>query len=83
MASMNKKDGPRSGPHLYKYGVTGLTEWQAVIAAGNARIRIPFTGGMMTGYGCVPAMFVTESAAIAKIIEKSEYFLTRRIRRID
>ena len=75
----NKKQQP--GAHLYSYEVSGLTEWVALIAIGKARIRVPFTGGSMTGFGSTPARFRTTSSAIAKIIESSNYFKTGRIRR--
>lgn len=61
------------------YGVHGLTEWHAVIKAGKASVRIPFTGGTITGYGCTPALFATHSEALAKIIEQSDFFLQQRI----
>lgn len=66
----------------YVYGVDGLTEWQVLLVAGRAKVKLRFTGGSMSGYGQVPAKFITKNAAIAKIIENSEYFKQGRIRRL-
>ena len=63
------------------YAVDGLTEWIALIRVGKAKVRIPFTGGSLSGYGCVPARFVTQSAALRKLIEESTHFKTGKIRR--
>lgn len=70
---------PLNEPRRHLYGVHGLTEWHAVIHAGNTVIRIPFTGGTLTGYGCSPATFETSSDAVAAIIERSDYFKKHRI----
>ena len=70
-----------SACHTYVYGVHGLTEWIAIIHVGRASVRIPFTGGAITGYGVKPAMFVTKSRAVSKLIEASPYF-EKRIKRI-
>lgn len=74
----------RSGRvHRYVYGISGLTEWQALITVGSARVRIPFTGGSLSAYGQVPARFSTTDASVARIIEDSVYFKSRRIRRLQ
>lgn len=66
----------------YVYGVYGLSEWQALIPVGRAKLRINFSGGETGGYGLVPATFVTTDRSVAMMIEKSEYFKTGRIRRL-
>lgn len=63
----------------YRYGVYGLTEWVAVIPAGKAKLRIRFAGGETSGYGRVPAQFVTPSRTVAAMIENSEYYRQGRI----
>lgn len=62
-----------------EYLAPGFTEWIALIPIGKARIRIPFTGGSVSGYGTVPAKFTTSSAALAKLIENSRQFRTGKI----
>lgn len=69
--------------HRYVYGVSGLTEWQALITVGSAKVRIPFTGGSLSAYGQVPARFATCDPSVARLIEDSEYFKSRRIRRLE
>lgn len=79
---MNDKNKSLSAVNTFVYGVRGLTEWHAVIKAGRASIRIPFTGGTLTGYGCTPAIFSTRSEALAKIIESSDLYKSQRIIRL-
>lgn len=55
----------------FVFGVRGLTEWIAVVRVGKCKIRIPFTGGSQTGFGSVPATFVTDSGSLATIIRNS------------
>lgn len=78
---INIKNRQNPAPRTVVYAVDGLTEWVALIAVGRARIRIPFTGGSISGYGCVPARFATSSEALVKLIEDSLHFKSGRIRR--
>lgn len=79
-ATKNKTSSAAVAPvRRHLFGVYGLTEWHAVIRAGKASIRIPFTGGMLSGYGCTPATFETTSEALAKIIERSDYYQSKKI----
>lgn len=64
------------------YAVYGLTEWIALIRVGKAKVRIPFTGGSLSGYGCTPATFVTASPALMRLIENSSHFKCGRILKI-
>lgn len=64
------------------YAVYGLTEWIALISVGQAKVRIPFTGGSLSGYGCIPATFTTASEALKKLIEGSAQFRSGRIKKI-
>lgn len=70
----------RKGP--YSYGVYGLSEWEVLIPAGRAKLRLRFTGGETGGYGATPARFTTANSSIAALIEESEYFKSRRIVRL-
>lgn len=65
------------------YGVYGLTEWVALIRAGNAKIRIPFEGGAISSLGVVPATFETCDRGVAALVEGSEYFRSGRVVRIS
>lgn len=71
--------GIRGGLSYY-YGVYGLSEWSVLIPIGNARLRVHFSGGSMSGYGRRPATFETKSREIAKAIENSCYFTSGRIK---
>lgn len=64
------------------YAVEGLTEWIALISVGKVKIRVPFTGGSMSGYGCVPATFATASKALCKLIEDSPQFKSGKIKKL-
>lgn len=69
-------------PSQTVYGVYGLTEWQALIPAGKAVVRVSFTGGSASGFGIVPATFSTESPVIKSLIERSHYFRNGKIRKL-
>lgn len=64
------------------YGVYGMTEWIALIPAGQAKIRVPFSGGSISGYGVRPATFSTGNEHLCRIIENSEYYKIKKIERI-
>lgn len=81
MTNLNNKKRHHHRPHTYVYAVDGLTEWVALINVGKAKVRIPFTGGSMSAYGCVPARFGTYSQALAMLIEKSDHFINGKIKR--
>lgn len=72
-----------NGRRRFVYAVEGLTEWIALISVGKAKVRIPFAGGSVSAYGTVPATFATDSHALMKIIENSNYFATGRIKRVQ
>lgn len=61
------------------YAVYGLTEWQALIPAGRAIVRVNFTGGMMSSLGVVPATFSTNNESVQRLIENSDYYKQKRI----
>lgn len=64
------------------YATYGMTEWLALLPVGRALVRIPFTGGSVTGFGVRPATFSTNSPGVAKLIENSTYFASGKIVRI-
>ncbi|MDE7160587.1 MAG: hypothetical protein K2O24_07080 [Muribaculaceae bacterium] len=61
------------------YAIKGLMEFQALIPAGRSSIRIPFTGGSMSGYGVTPATFSTADPGLQHLIEASPDFRRGRI----
>lgn len=65
---------------LKEYGVMGLLEWQAVLPAGEARVKVYFKGGSFSGYGITPAKFATRDKVIQSVIESSGYFKSGRIK---
>lgn len=61
------------------YGVIGLMEWIAVIAAGAATLKIRFSGGFPTANGITPAEFSTDNPVVQHAIENSDYFKNGKI----
>lgn len=64
------------------FGVYGLTEWETLIPAGRAKLRVRFTGGSLSGYGVVPATFTTYNLHVKLLIENSPQFKSGRIKRL-
>lgn len=64
------------------YAVYGLTECEMLIPAGNARLRIHFSGGSLSALGSVPATYSTRSRMVMRLIEGSPLFKQGRIRKI-
>ena len=61
------------------YAVKGLIEWQMVLNVGGATMRLCFSGGRMGVNGVIPAKYTTDSPAIQKMIEDTDYFKQKRI----
>lgn len=80
MSLKNKKEDSNRVTSVY--GVYGLAEWEVLIPAGSAKLRVKFTGGRQSPLGVVPATFSTQSLAMKHIIETSPHFLNRRIVRL-
>ena len=57
-----------------------MLEWQAVLPAGDARVKVYFKGGSFSGYGITPAKFATRDKVIHSVIESSGYFKSGRIK---
>lgn len=64
------------------YGVYGLTEWNALIRAGRALVRVNFTGGSASAMGVVPATYSTNNSVVKAIIEGSPDFRKGKIKRL-
>lgn len=62
------------------YGVRGLMEWVCNIPVGKAKMRIEFTGGVLTKYGVSPAKYVTNDLFRQTLIEGSQLFKAGRIK---
>lgn len=69
MAKINRKT----------YGVTGMMEFIAIIYCGKTQVKVPFTGGSLSGYGVTPAKYTTENPMIQAVIENSDYFKSGKI----
>lgn len=78
---MNKKD-TAAGYVPRVYGVYGLMEWQALIPTRNKCVRVPFTGGALTGFGIRPATYTARNEVMAYFIEQSAWFKSGKIRRV-
>lgn len=61
------------------YAARGLIEWQMALNVCGAIIRLKFTGGYMGSNGVVAAKYTTDNEAIQKLIEKSEYFKSKKV----
>lgn len=76
-ATKRKKD---ETDYKVTFGVFGLTEWETLIPAGLAKVRVRFTGGSLSGYGVTPATFVTRNMHIKELIVDSPQFKSGRIK---
>lgn len=77
----NQKNVPtaQSEARPRTYTVAGMVDYEALIPVGGATLRVPFTGGSVTGWGFAPARFTTSNPALQRIIESSEGYLSGRI----
>lgn len=56
-----------------------MMEWIASIPCGKATVTVPFTGGSLSGYGIVPAQYITENPMMQAVIENSDYYKSGKI----
>lgn len=56
------------------YGVRGLMECVYYIPVGKAKLRLNFSGGVLTAYGNTPARYTTSDPVRQAIIEHSDLF---------
>lgn len=61
------------------YGVRGLMEWVCSIPVGKTRLRVEFSGGVLTQYGNTPAKFTTDDLLKQAIIENSKQYKDGKI----
>lgn len=57
-----------------EYIAPGLMEMHLQVGPPAARVAVDFTGGSASGYGNVPARFVTSDPVLQGLIEKSRAF---------
>lgn len=62
------------------YGVRGLMEWVCNIPVGRTKMRIEFTGGVLTKYGVSPAKYTTKDFFKQTLIENSALYKSGRIK---
>lgn len=65
--------------YIKTYAAKGLIEWQMVLNAAGAFLRICFSGGSMGSNGVIPAKYTTDNPAIQAMIEKTPHFKCGRI----
>lgn len=65
------------------YGVFGLMEYIARIPAGSIDMEVHFSGGQLSGYGVCPALYSTSDPVRQSWIERSDDFLSGKIRLIS
>ncbi len=75
--AMEKTKAKKTGK---TYAVYGLMEWVALLPVGGSVVRIPFTGGSISGYGVKPATFTTDNEVLQRLIENSRHFRSGKIR---
>lgn len=56
-----------------------MMEWIASIPCGKAIVTVPFTGGSLSGYGIVPAQYMTENPFMQAVVENSDYYKNGKI----
>ena len=79
MSTHKRKETP--GAAIYE--MHGLTEYLAMIPAGNVTVPLHFTGGTITGYGTRPASAEVADPLFRSYIEASPLFRSGRITRRD
>ncbi|MDE6294443.1 MAG: hypothetical protein K2M03_00080 [Muribaculaceae bacterium] len=57
------------------YRAPGYMELTLVLGSRCAPVRIEFTGGRSSGYGCSPAEFSTDDPLLQCLIESSPEYL--------
>ena len=61
------------------YGVKGLMECVYYIPVGKAKLKLNFTGGVLTAYGNTPAKYTTDDPVKQAIIENSALFKSGKV----
>lgn len=65
------------------YGAYNMTEWEILLPVAGRIMKIPFSGGTISGTGIRPAAFTTQNEIIQFALENSLHFKSGRVRLID
>ncbi len=60
-----------------------MTEWEILLPVAGRIMKIPFSGGTISGTGIRPAAFTTQNEIIQFALENSLHFKSGRVRLID
>lgn len=65
------------------YGAYNMTEWEILLPVAGRIMKIPFSGGTISGTGIRPAAFTTQNEIIQFALENSFHFKSGRVQLID
>lgn len=65
------------------YGAYNMTEWEMLLPVAGRIMKIPFSGGTISGTGVRPAAFTTQNEIIQFALESSLHFKSGRVQLID
>lgn len=65
------------------YGAYNMTEWEILLPVAGRIMKIPFSGGTISGTGIRPAAFTTQNEIIQFALENSLHFKSGRMQLID
>ncbi|PJI25981.1 hypothetical protein [Prevotella intermedia] len=65
------------------YGAYNMTEWEILLPVAGRIMKIPFSGGTISGTGIRPAAFTTQNEIIQFALENSLHFKSGRVQLID
>lgn len=60
-----------------------MTEWEILLPVAGRIMKIPFSGGTISGTGIRPAAFTTQNEIIQFALENSLHFKSGRVQLID
>lgn len=65
------------------YGAYNMTEWEILLPVAGRIMKIPFSGGTISGTGVRPAAFTTQNEIIQFALENSLHFKSGRVQLIN
>lgn len=65
------------------YGAYNMTEWEMLLPVAGRILKIPFSGGTISGTGIRPATFTTQNEIIQFALENSLRFKNGKVQLID
>lgn len=65
------------------YGAYNMTEWEMLLPVAGRIMKIPFSGGTISGTGIRPATFTTQNEIIQFALENSLRFKNGKVQLID